>query len=164
MDIVFPLISVFFAFRYAAALGIYWIFKSLIDLVKRIILSKVMPLPKFTEEDYKAAENEMSTRTEKNAKVSKSGRVVRSLHHIDDEDFEDTAEKAKAFKEALAAQEEEDKKNVEEAKKKSMFGAPKMKEDRQSEEKSEEKIDIKLDVPEESEETVDNEEDNGSDE
>ena len=164
MDIVFPLISVFFAFRYAAALGIYWIFKSLIDLVKRIILSKVMPLPKFTEEDYKAAENEMSTRTEKNAKGSKSGRVVRSLHHIDDEDFEDTAEKAKAFKEALAAQEEEDKKNVENAKKKSMFGAPKMKEDRQSEEKSEEKIDIKLDVPEESEETVDNEEDNGSDE
>ena len=156
MDIVFPLISVFFAFRYAAALGIYWIFKSLIDLVKRIILSKVMPLPKFSEEDYKAAENEVNARVDKNSKVAKSGRVVRSLHHIDDEDFEDTAEKAKAFKEALAAQEEEDKKKVEEAKKKSMFGAPKMKDDR----KSEEKIDIQVEEPEESEENSETEENN----
>ena len=156
MDIVFPLISVFFAFRYAAALGIYWIFKSLIDLVKRIILSKVMPLPKFSEEDYKAAENEVNARVDKNSKVAKSGRVVRSLHHIDDEDFEDTADKAKAFKEALAAQEEEDKKKVEEAKKKSMFGAPKMKDDR----KSEEKIDIQVEEPEESEENSETEENN----
>lgn len=160
MDIVFPLISVFFAFRYAAALGIYWIFKSLIDLVKRIILSKAMPLPKFTEEDYKAAENEVNARVDKNSKVAKSGRVVRSLHHIDDEDFEDTAEKAKAFKEALAAQEEEDKKKVEEAKKKSMFGAPKMKDDR----KSEEKIDVKVEEPEESEEASDTENENNSEE
>ena len=158
MDIVFPLISVFFAFRYAAALGIYWIFKSLIDLVKRIILSKVMPLPKFTDEDYKAAESEVNARVEKNAKVAKSGRVVRSLHHIDDEDFEDTAEKAKAFKEALAAQEEEDKKKAEEAKKKSMFGAPKMKGDRSSEEK----IDIKVEEPEESDDASEAEDENSS--
>ena len=42
-----------------------------------------------TEEDYKAAEKEYSVKSEK-APKNKSGRVVRSLHHIDDDD-EDVA-------------------------------------------------------------------------
>jgi hypothetical protein len=49
-----------------------------------------MPLPKFTEEDYKAAEKELNG---KNApkKIVKSERAgtVRSLHHIDDEDYDE---------------------------------------------------------------------------
>lgn len=143
MDVCLPLISVFFAFRYAAALGIYWIFKSLLDLLKRVILAKVMPLPKFSEEDYKSAELEVSEEDEKKGKKGKSGRVVRSLHYIDDEDFEDTAERAKAFKEAYEAQEEEDKRRAEENR--SRFGAPKMKEDRRHEMKD----DLKVEVPEE---------------
>ena len=168
MNIVLPLISVYFAFSYAAALGIYWIFKSLVDMLKRFIIAKAMPMPKFTEEDYKEAEREMGVRNEKNSKTTKSGRKVRSLHHIDDEDFEDTAEKARAFKEAYEAQEEEDRKQAEEAQKQSMFGAHKMKDDRRerknkkgkdesedaadteatTEEDSTVDIDLKLEVPE----------------
>lgn len=129
MDLVMPLFSVFLAFTYPAALGLYWVFKCLLGILKQFILSKAMPLPKFTEEDYLAAEKEVNSRPDKSLKVAKSGRVVRSLHHIDDEDFEDTAEKARAFKEALAAQEEADKKKAEEAKKNSMFGATKLKDD-----------------------------------
>jgi len=109
MDIVMPLFSVFIAFGVPAALGLYWIFKSLIGVVKQFIIAKAMPLPKFTEEDYKAAEKEIGAQTEKNSKVAKSGRVVRSLHHIDDEDFEDTAEAARRHREALEAQENADK-------------------------------------------------------
>ena len=129
MDIVMPLFSVFLAFSYPAALGIYWIFKCLLGILKQFILAKAMPLPVFTDEDYKAAEREVNARVEKNAKVAKSGRVVRSLHHIDDEDFEDTAEKARIFKEKLAAQEEEDRIKAEEARKNSRFGGLKMKDD-----------------------------------
>ena len=129
MDIVMPLFSVFFAFTYPAALGIYWIFKCLLGILKQFILSKAMPLPVFSEEDFKAAEKEVNARLDKNAKVQKSGRVVRSLHHIDDEDFEDTAEKARIFKEKLAAQEEADKQKAEEAKKNSRFGALKLKDE-----------------------------------
>ena len=129
MDIVMPLFSVFFAFTYPAALGIYWIFKCLLGILKQFILAKAMPLPVFTEEDYKAAEKEVNARLDKNAKVQKSGRVVRSLHHIDDEDFEDTAEKARIFKEKLAAQEEADRQKAEEAKKNSRFGALKLKDE-----------------------------------
>ena len=129
MDIIMPLFSVFLAFTYPAALGLYWIFKCLLGILKQLILSKAMPLPKFTEEDYAAAEKEVNSRPDKTVKVAKSGRVVRSLHHIDDEDFEDTAEKARAFKEALAAQEEEDRKKAEETKANSRFGGMKLKDE-----------------------------------
>lgn len=104
MDIVMPLFSVWITFTVPAAMGVYWIFKSAIGVLKQWILKKAMPLPVFTEEDYKAAEKELNVRMEKAPKV-KSGRVVRSLHHIDDEDFEDTAEKARQHREALEAQE-----------------------------------------------------------
>ena len=135
MDITMPLFSVFISFGVPAALGIYWIFKSLLGIVKQIILYYAIPLPKFTEEDYKAAEKEVFARADKSDRVEKSGRVVRSLHHIDDEDFEDTREAALKHKEALAAQEKEDKeKNA--AKKSGLFsGITLKKEDRKSEEK-----------------------------
>ena len=107
MDVMMPLFSVYIAFIVPAAIGVYWIFKSLLGIVKQLIVSRLMPLPKFTEEDYKAAEKAMAT-SEKPAKAQKSGKVVRSLHHIDDEDFPDTAEAARIRREKLEAQEKEE--------------------------------------------------------
>jgi hypothetical protein len=107
----------------------------LLGILKQFILSKAMPLPVFTEEDYKEAEREVNARADKHVKVQKSGRVVRSLHHIDDEDFEDTAEKAREFKEKLAAQEEADRKALEEEKKNTRFGVFKVKDDSDKAEK-----------------------------
>ena len=104
MDIMMPLFSVYITFIVPAAIGVYWIFKSIIGVGKQWILKKAMPLPVFTEEDYKAAEKELNVRTDR-APKNKSGRVVRSLHHIDDEDFEDTREAAIKHREALEAQE-----------------------------------------------------------
>ncbi|MBO5897845.1 MAG: hypothetical protein J6R04_02420 [Clostridia bacterium] len=74
-------------------------------MLKQFILSRLMPIPKFTDEDYKAAEKEMNARQDTKAKTTKSGRVVRSLHHIDEEDFAYTAEAGRARREALEAQE-----------------------------------------------------------
>ena len=91
MDITMPLMSVYIAFIVPAAVGIYWIFKCVLSTLKQFILHKVMPLPTFTEEDYKQAERELKGKT-KNTKppagtrVGKSGTPVRSLHHIDDDD------------------------------------------------------------------------------
>ena len=142
MDIMMPLFSVFISFGVPAALGVYWIFKSLLGVVKQVILYYAMPLPKFTEEDYKAAEKEVGTaRLEKNMRVQKSGKVVRSLHHIDDEDFEDTAEAGRRRREALEAQEaaEREAKQANAAKKKGVVAAAPIKEDdRKTENKSEE--------------------------
>ena len=130
MDIMMPLMSVFISFGVPAALGVYWIFKSILGVLKQLALYYIMPLPKFTEDDYKAAEKEIGSRPEK-ASVQKSGRVVRSLHRIDDEDFEDTAEAARKHKEALAAQEAADaeSKKQDAAKKKGVLSAAPIKED-----------------------------------
>lgn len=140
MDIMMPLMSVFISFGVPAALGVYWIFKSLLGVLKQVILYYAMPLPKFTEEDYKAAEKEVGARPEKNTKVQKSGKVVRSLHHIDDEDFEDTAEAGRARREALEAQEaiEAEAKKENAVKKKGVISSAPMKKDDRNEGKPEE--------------------------
>ena len=134
MDFMMPAFSVYIAFIMPAAIGVYWIFKCVIGMGKQAILHAAMPTPTFTEEDYKAAEKELNARPDK-APKTKSGKVVRSLHHIDDEDFPDTAEKARAHREALEAQETAEKN--EKAQKPSTLAAP-LKEDEPRERKSKE--------------------------
>lgn len=97
MNIMMPAMSAWFTFMVPAAVGLYWIFKSIISTVKQFILFKVMPLPTFTEEDYKAAERELAGK-DKNKPVKRDPNApknpnVRSLHHIDDEDYESPAER-----------------------------------------------------------------------
>ena len=139
MDIMMPLFSVYITFITPAAIGIYWIFKSVLGVLKQWILKKAMPIPEFSEEDYKAAVKEMNSRQEKGSKVEKSGKVVRSLHHIDDEDYEDTRERALKHKEALAAQEAEEAAAKAEAPSlSSLFGKASLKKDKKKEEKPEE--------------------------
>ncbi len=108
MDVTMPLMSVWICFMVPAAVGIYWIFKSIIGVLKQFVLHKAMPTPVFTEEDYKAAEKEYGAKPEKAPKKNSSGKPVRSLHHIDDEDFADTAPAAaerRAREEAAEAKE-----------------------------------------------------------
>ncbi len=89
MDITMPLMSVYITFITPAAVGIYWIFKCIIGVVKQFVLCKAMPLPTFTEEDYKRAEREMKgkARPQDRAPLPQHLRGTgRSLHSIDDED------------------------------------------------------------------------------
>ena len=97
MNIMMPAMSAWFTFMVPAAVGLYWMFKSVISTVKQFILFKVMPLPTFSEEDYKAAERELAGK-DKNKPVKRDPNApknpnVRSLHHIDDEDYETPAER-----------------------------------------------------------------------
>ena len=90
MDITMPLMSVYITFITPAAVGIYWIFKCIIGVLKQFVLHKLMPLPTFTEADYKQAEKEMKARNkgrrEPVVAAAPDGRVYRSLHRIDEED------------------------------------------------------------------------------
>ena len=148
MDVSMPLMSTFFAFAVPAIVGVYWMFRSVLGTLKQYIMSRVMPLPEFTEEEYKAAAREMAGKAPK--KVEKSDRVgtVRSLHHIDDEDYEDTRERAKKREEAIAAKE---KAEQAEMAKKTPFEAPTLKPDREKEEKSEASVEEKDDKTESNE-------------
>lgn len=131
MDVTMPMMSTVFTFMVPALVGIYWIFRSLISLLKSFIIAKIMPLPTFTAEDYKKAEKEMAGKRI----VKKSNNVgkVRSLHHIDDEDFDDTRERALARKAAIEAREREEQ---EEKAKNTPFAAMPMKENRKKDKKN----------------------------
>ena len=109
MDVTMPLMSVFITFGVPAAIGIYWMFKSILGVLKQFILSKVMPLPQFTEEDYKAAEKEMAGKQPKKIQKSENAGKVRSLHHIDDEDYDEKGNYRPVVKEEAA---EESKNSV----------------------------------------------------
>ncbi len=100
MDIMMPALSTYFTFIVPSLIGVYWIFRCLLNMLKQFIMSKAMPLPVFTEEDYKAAAREMAGKRPVVKKSSNVGKV-RSLHHIDDEDFEDTRDRALARKAAI---------------------------------------------------------------
>ena len=90
MDWMMPLMSVYITFIVPAAVGIYWIFKSIVSTIKQIIMSKAMPMPEFSEEDYKAAEREyMGKNPKKPKEKSPNAGKVRSLHHIDDDDYDE---------------------------------------------------------------------------
>ncbi len=90
MDLMMPAMSTWFTFMYPAVLGLYWIFQNLLGVVQQLILKKMYPIPQFTEEDYKKAEQELSGKN-KDKKKKPQGpqkRHPRSLHHIDDDDME----------------------------------------------------------------------------
>jgi YidC/Oxa1 family membrane protein insertase len=92
MDIMMPMMSVWISFMVPAAIGVYWIFKSIIGMVKQIVMAKVMPLPVMTEEELKAAEKEYGGKPEKkhqkgNVDVDSTKNNSKSLFHQDDEDY-----------------------------------------------------------------------------
>ena len=131
MDVSMPLMSTFFAFMVPAVVGVYWMFRSVLGTFKQFIMSRVMPLPTFTEEDYKAAAREMAGKAPKKVEKSERAGTVRSLHYIDDEDYEDTRERALRRQQAMEAKEKSEK---DEKAAKTPFGAVSMKKDRAEEE------------------------------
>lgn len=95
MEFYMPVVSTFFCFMVPGVIGIYWVFRSVIATTKQFIMSKVMPLPVHTEEDYKAAERELSAskpqrkrKKEGSEDLDPNRERPRSLHHIDDDDEE----------------------------------------------------------------------------
>ncbi len=152
MDVSMPLMSTFFAFMMPAIIGVYWIFRSILGTLKQFIMSRVMPLPTFTEEDYKAAAREMAGKAPKKVVKSERAGTVRSLHHIDDEDYEDTRERAQRQKDAMA---EKERREQEEKAQKTPFGSALLKDDKRSEKQA--------DATEEKEPETKNDDQAGSD-
>ncbi len=90
MDLMMPAMSTWFTFMYPAVLGLYWIFQNLLGVLQQLILKKMYPIPVFTEEDYKKAEQELAGKSKDKKKKPNSAtkRHPKSLHHIDDDDME----------------------------------------------------------------------------
>ena len=87
-SIIMCFVTVFFAFNMPAILGVYWIYQSIIGAVIQIVLSKIYPIPVYTEEQMLAIEQEYNKNYVKPA-IAVTHK--KSLHHIDDDDFIDSA-------------------------------------------------------------------------
>ena len=88
MDFMMPLMTLFITFSFSALMGLYWIFQSGLAILQTFILSRVMPLPHYTEEELKAMKKEQK-QAEKAQKQALKGNVkYKSLHFIDEEDYD----------------------------------------------------------------------------
>lgn len=92
MDLVFPLLTLWMAFSFSGMLGLYWIYQSIFATLQQFILSKVMPLPKFSAEDLKEMEKaERTAAAERKAALAEKPKV-KSLHYIDEDDYDELPE------------------------------------------------------------------------
>ncbi len=113
MEFTLPLMTVYFAYVMSAAIGVYWIFQNIISLFERFIISKAMPLPKYSEEDIKEMEKAAKAAAKNRQAASgtserASGEKPRSLHRIDEDDDDEPAPVQK--KKTSVTEEDEEKK------------------------------------------------------
>lgn len=92
MDLIFPLMTLFLAFSFSGMLGLYWIYQSLIAILQTVLLAKLMPLPKYTEEEIKEMRKAQREQEKAQRAALKTQPKVRSLHYIDEDDYDELPE------------------------------------------------------------------------
>ncbi len=88
MDIMMPAMTLFMAFGFSAMMGVYWIYQSALGIIQSFVISKAMPLPKYTEDQLKEMKKAQKEAEKAARSAAKNAPKVRSLHYIDDEDYE----------------------------------------------------------------------------
>lgn len=88
MDIMMPLMTVWFCFMMPGMLGLYWIYQSIFAIAQQYILSKAMPLPKYTDAELREIEKAEREKAKAQRSAMQSQPKVKSLHYIDDDDYE----------------------------------------------------------------------------
>lgn len=91
MDLVMPLMTLWIAFNFSGMLGLYWVYQSLLGLLQSFILAKAMPLPTFTEEEIREIRRQ-EKEAEKQARNAAKNARHRSLHYIDEDDYDELPE------------------------------------------------------------------------
>lgn len=89
MDLMMPLMTLWLAFSFSGMLGLYWIYQSVLGIAQTFILSRVMPLPKYTEEELKAMRKAQKAAEKAQKAALKEQPKYRSLHYIDEDDYDE---------------------------------------------------------------------------
>lgn len=92
MDLIFPAMTIFLTFSFSAMMGLYWIYQSIIGIIQMFILSKLMPIPKYTAEELKAMQKEAKKAAKEQQAIIKTQPKYKSLHYIDEDDYEELPE------------------------------------------------------------------------
>ena len=92
MDLMMPAMTLFMAFSFSSLMGIYWIYQSALGILQTFLISKFMPLPQYTEDDVKKFKKAQKDAEKESRTAAKNAPKVRSLHYIDDDDYENLPE------------------------------------------------------------------------
>lgn len=94
MNLMMPLMSVWICFITSGAIGVYWVYTSLLGILQSVILAKVMPIPRYTPEQIAEIQKALKkkgkgaaanpARQSISSRVDENGRP-RSLHNEGDE-------------------------------------------------------------------------------
>ncbi len=89
MNLTMPLMSGWIAFITPGAIGLYWVYTSILGIIQTLLLAKFMPMPKYTEEEIKEMQKAMKDRRAARSivgtSVDENGKP-KSLHYSDDDD------------------------------------------------------------------------------
>lgn len=85
MEWSMPLMSLAFTFMLNAALGVYWVYQSVISIGQMVLFNKIWPMPTFTPEQIREYERSLKRKPKPSAPDPNRPKP-RSLHHIDDDD------------------------------------------------------------------------------
>ncbi len=89
MQFVMPAMLVFMSFNFPAMIGLYWVFQSLIGVLENFIISRIMPMPKYTKKELKELRREKREQEKAQKEALREQQKHKSLHYIDEEDYEE---------------------------------------------------------------------------
>ncbi len=89
MDLMMPLMTLWISFNFSGMLGLYWIYQSILGVGQSLILAKVMPLPKYTEEELKEMRKAQKEAEKAQRAAAKAQPKHKSLHYIDEDDYDE---------------------------------------------------------------------------
>ena len=114
MNIFMTAMTTFIAFTVPAAIGIYWLFNNLLGMLQQFILAKAIPLPKFTEEDYKRAERELLGKSANKQETVQKTRAALA-RPMDDDEYADLGDYVSVYDERPVEEEPDGKSAIDKA-------------------------------------------------
>ena len=65
MTVGMPLLSTVFSLQFPAAIGAYWVWRTLLSMVQPVILHKLYPIPTYSEEEMEELKRELRSKQKK---------------------------------------------------------------------------------------------------
>lgn len=87
MNLIAPILTLIVIFSVPAMIGVYWLIRTVLSTITRVVISRIMPVPKYTEEELR--EIEKAEREQKKAQKEMQNAPHRSLHYIDEDDYDE---------------------------------------------------------------------------
>ncbi len=92
MEFLPLVLTAWILFKIPAMIGVYWLIRSLISLGKQYVIKLALPIPQYTAEELKEMEKLEKEKQKAQKAALKSQPKYRSLHYIDEDDYEELPE------------------------------------------------------------------------